>query len=168
MGQPVWGDGKGAQLQGVQCLVAPLCPTLCNPMDCSPPGSSVHLDSPGKNTGVGCHASSRGSSQPRDGTRVSCIAGRFFTIWATRDTLKGKSKIKYMKEEKRTTSDQQDFIDVSIWNKSIGLVLKLKLDGSYRHWVRNPFCLSFFPLCDANSFWIFMRCQTSSGGVRSS
>ena len=28
----------------------------CNPMDCSPPGSSVHGDSPGKNTGVGCHA----------------------------------------------------------------------------------------------------------------
>ena len=33
-----------------------LCPTLCNPMDCSPPGSSVHEDSPGKKTGVGCHA----------------------------------------------------------------------------------------------------------------
>ena len=29
---------------------------LCNPVDCSPPGSSVHGDSPGKNTGVGCHA----------------------------------------------------------------------------------------------------------------
>ena len=32
------------------------CPTLCNPMDCSPPGSSVHGDSPGKNTEAGCHA----------------------------------------------------------------------------------------------------------------
>ena len=31
------------------------CPTLCDPMDSSPPGSSVHGDSPGKNTGVGCH-----------------------------------------------------------------------------------------------------------------
>ena len=30
--------------------------TLCDPMDCSLPGSSVHGDSPGKNTGVGCHA----------------------------------------------------------------------------------------------------------------
>ena len=29
---------------------------LCDPMDCSPPGSSVHGDSPGKNTRVGCHA----------------------------------------------------------------------------------------------------------------
>ena len=35
------------------CLVTQSCPTLCNPMDCSPPGSSVHGDSPSKNTGVG-------------------------------------------------------------------------------------------------------------------
>ena len=38
------------------CLVTQLCPTLCDPMDCSPPGSSVHGDSPGKKTGVGYHA----------------------------------------------------------------------------------------------------------------
>ena len=36
----------------VLCLVAQLCPTLCDPMDCSPPGSCL-WDSPGKNTGVG-------------------------------------------------------------------------------------------------------------------
>ena len=36
-------------------LVAKSCLTLCDPMDCSPPGSSVRGDSPGKNTGVGCH-----------------------------------------------------------------------------------------------------------------
>ena len=34
---------------------AQLCPTLCSPMDCSPPGSPVHWIFPGKNTGVGCH-----------------------------------------------------------------------------------------------------------------
>ena len=37
-------------------LVAQSCPTLWGPMDCSPPGFSVHGDSPGKNTGVDCHA----------------------------------------------------------------------------------------------------------------
>ena len=36
------------------CLVARLCPTVCGPMDWSLLGSSVHGDSPGKNTGVGC------------------------------------------------------------------------------------------------------------------
>ena len=40
------------------CLHAQLqsCPTFCNPKDCNPPSSYVHGDSPGKNTGVGCHA----------------------------------------------------------------------------------------------------------------
>ena len=38
------------------CLVTQSCLTLHDLMDCSPPGSSVHNDSPGKNTGVGCHA----------------------------------------------------------------------------------------------------------------
>ena len=37
------------------CLVVQSCLTLCDPMDCSPPGSSVNGDSPGENTGVGCH-----------------------------------------------------------------------------------------------------------------
>ena len=40
----------------VLCLLsAQSCPALCNSKDCSLPGSSIHEDSPGKNTGVGCH-----------------------------------------------------------------------------------------------------------------
>ena len=42
-------------LKRVMCVDAKLCLTLCHPMDCIPPGSSVHGDSPDKNTGVGCH-----------------------------------------------------------------------------------------------------------------
>ena len=37
-------------------LFAQSCPSLCDPMDCSPPGSFVHGDSPDKDPGVGCHA----------------------------------------------------------------------------------------------------------------
>ena len=40
----------------VLCLIAQSCPTLCTPMDCSPPGSCVHGDSLGKNTEAGCRA----------------------------------------------------------------------------------------------------------------
>ena len=109
------------------CLVTQSCLTLCDPMDCSPPGSSVHGDSPGKTTRVGCHVLlqgifptqglnpglprcrwtlyhlnhkrntripeclacpfSRGSSWPRNGTGVSCIADGFITSWATREAL---------------------------------------------------------------------------------
>ena len=43
-------------LQSMLWLVAQLCPALCNPEDCSPPGCSVHGNSPGKNTRVGCHS----------------------------------------------------------------------------------------------------------------
>ena len=113
--------------QPCACVHAQLCLTLCDPMDCSLSGSSVHVDSPGKNIGVGCHAllpgifptqgsnlgvphcrqilyqlSHQGSprilqwvacpffseySRPRNWTRFSCIAGRFFTSWATREAL---------------------------------------------------------------------------------
>ena len=67
-------------LCAVLCLVIQSCLTLCNPMDCSLPDSSVHGDSSGKNTGVGCHACLQGIFP----TQVSCIAGGFFTSWATR------------------------------------------------------------------------------------
>ena len=50
----------------VLCLVAQLCPTLCDPMDCSLPGSSLRGDSPGKNTGVGCHARLQGISPTKE------------------------------------------------------------------------------------------------------
>ena len=44
------------RLTAAAALVAQACLTLCHPMDCSPQGSSAHGESPGKNTGVGCHA----------------------------------------------------------------------------------------------------------------
>ena len=54
-----------------------------DPMDCSLPGAFVNGDSPGKSTGVGCHVLLQGIFP----TQVSCIAGRFFTSWATREAL---------------------------------------------------------------------------------
>ena len=60
-----------------------LCLTLCIPMNCSPPGSSVHGDSPIKNTGVGCHALLQGIF-PCPGIEPTfltspALAGRLFT-----------------------------------------------------------------------------------------
>ena len=46
---------------GMLFLVAQLCLTLCDPMNYSPPDPSVHGDSPGKNTGVSCHALLQGN-----------------------------------------------------------------------------------------------------------
>ena len=58
---------------------------LCDPMDCSPPGSPVHGILQARILEWVTIPFSRGSSWPRDQTWVSCIAGRFFTIWATRE-----------------------------------------------------------------------------------
>ena len=65
-------------------LVAQLCLTLWDPMDCNLPGSSVH--------GILQARILEWVAIPffRDQTQVSCIAGRFFTVWATRE---GTSKI---------------------------------------------------------------------------
>ena len=59
--------------------------TLCNPMDCSLPGSSVHGIFQARVLEWVAFSFFRGSSWPRDWTQVSRIAGRHFTIWATRE-----------------------------------------------------------------------------------
>ena len=46
----------GEQPKKTWCYIAPSCLILCDPRDCSLPGSPVHGDSPGQKTGVGCHA----------------------------------------------------------------------------------------------------------------
>ena len=67
--------------------VAQLCLTLCDPMDCSLPGSPVHGIFQARVLERVAISFSRRSSWPRDGTRVSRIAGRRFTIWATREKV---------------------------------------------------------------------------------
>ena len=67
-----WGDVKVAQS----------CQTLCNTMDCT-----VHGILQARILEWITFPFSRESSQPRDWTQVSCIAGRFFTSWATREVL---------------------------------------------------------------------------------
>ena len=68
----------------VLCLAPQSCPTLCSPMDCSPPGSSVHGDSPGKNTGVGCHALLQ-AIFPTQGSNPGLPNCRQIIIWASRE-----------------------------------------------------------------------------------
>ena len=65
--------------------VAQSCLTLCDSMDCNLPGSSIHGIFQARVLEWVAISSSRGSSQPRDWTQVSCIGGRHFAVWATRD-----------------------------------------------------------------------------------
>ena len=78
-----WSQGFAA---AVLCLVALSCPTLCDPMDCSPPDSSVHGDSPGKNNGVGYHALFQ-RIFPIQGWDPNLLHWRWIldTVWGTRE-----------------------------------------------------------------------------------
>ena len=73
------------------CLVTHSCPTLCNPTDYSLPGSSVHGDSPSKNTGMGNYSLFQGIFLNQGLNPVSHIAGRFFTVCTTKE-----AQTKYM------------------------------------------------------------------------
>ena len=64
----------------VCCLVTKTCPTLCDSVDYSPSGSSVHGIFQARIPKWVAFSFSRGSSQPRDQTHISCIADRFFTV----------------------------------------------------------------------------------------
>ena len=68
-----------------ECEVVQSCLTLCDPMDCSLPGSSIHGIFQARILEWIAISFSRRSSQPRDWTQVSHIVGRRFTIWATRE-----------------------------------------------------------------------------------
>ena len=69
----------------MKVLVAQLCPTLCNPMDYSPPGFSLHGNLQAIILGWVAISFSRGFSQPSDQTQVSRFAGQFFPMRATRE-----------------------------------------------------------------------------------
>ena len=69
----------------VKVLVTQSCLTLCDPMDYSPPGPSVHGILQARTLEWVAIVFSRGSSQLRDQTQDPCIACRFFTVWATRE-----------------------------------------------------------------------------------
>ena len=77
----------GALLLNVKVIVVQSCLTLWDPMDCSPPGFSAHGILQARILEWVAIPFPRGSSWPRDQTQISYIAGRFFTIWATRKGL---------------------------------------------------------------------------------
>ena len=87
------GACKAPTLAERESEVAQSCPTLCDPMDCSLSGSSVHGIFQARVLEWIAISFSRGSSQPRSRTQVSCIAGRHFTVWAKSiDVIKMKEE----------------------------------------------------------------------------
>ena len=91
--------------------VAQSCLTLCDPMDCSLPGSSVHGIFQARVLEWAAISFSRWSSQLRDWTLVSHIAGRCFNLWATREALQDLLEL---------TPKRDDLFIIGDWNAKIG------------------------------------------------
>ena len=87
-GGVVWTKNPDPSTHSSCCFVTQLCLNLCDPMNCSPPGSSVHGILQERIVEWVAIPFCRGSSPPRDRTWVSCITGRFLTVWATREALR--------------------------------------------------------------------------------
>ena len=106
--------------------VSKSCPTLCDPMDCSLPGSSVHGIFPGKNTGVGCYILLQGNlPRSRIEPASPALAGRFFTTELRGKPIEGRGAGKAFKVERiRKIPDTQGMGVVGsqgwLWNPEWG------------------------------------------------
>ena len=111
----IWTNHSTTKVK-VKVLVTQSCPTLCDPMDYSPPSSSVHGILQARILEWVVIPFSRGSFGPRDQTQVYCIAGRFFTNWATREahhqTLRQKLPLLLLEFSVQSTSFAEAHDDV--------------------------------------------------------
>ena len=127
--------------------VAQSCPTLCDPVDCNLPGSSIHGILQASILAWVAISFSRRSSRPRDWTRVSCLAGRRFNLWATREVylffIKFFSQLGYYITLGRVPSAIQ----------KVPLVIHFKRSsGSMVH-------VTLFPVCFAHPFVLHLFCS---------
>ena len=96
-------------------------------MDYSLPGSPVHGISQARILEWVAISFSRGSSWPRDQIQVSCIAGRFFTIWATREAQGSQTK------KKKVTSNKRKYmITFSHFDKSMCVCVDMFKDIKWK------------------------------------
>ena len=82
-----WDNGEAQWYYESKSEVTQSCPTLCNPVDCSLPGSSIHGIFQGRILEWIAIPFSRRSSQPREWTQVSRIVGRCFIVWPSGKSL---------------------------------------------------------------------------------
>ena len=148
-------------LHGCLVLVAQSCLTLCDPMDCSLPGFSVHGILQARMLQGVAISFSKGSSFCRDWTCASCICRQILYHWATRKALIGEYSVLILttlltlKVEKFHIKFQSSVL-LSSWEEMATFNL-----CSYWH--------SHCPVCSAQAFLFFylhLICDVSSGGIK--
>ena len=117
------------------CLVAQPCLTLWNPMDYSPPGSSVHRILQARILEWVAMPSSRGSSQSRDGTRVSCIDRQIISCWVTREEELILIPKNWRVQNTPKSTLQGWITSITLISKTIQRLQQKKITGQYLCWI---------------------------------
>ena len=112
------------------------CVQLCNPMDYSPPGSSVHGILQARILKWVAIPFSRGSSQPKDQIRVSCNSGRFFTISATRETQNESDSCSLNTNKQLSRSECRNLEVPERENRKTmsEIIMKIIWEDSFQNW----------------------------------
>ena len=150
--------------ESVKVLVSQSCLTLCHPMDCSLPGSSVHGILQVRMLEWVAISFSRASSWPRD----ACIAGRLFTIWATREA---QTQVVYNflvamlknKKKRELTLIVFKLLYLKCYCFNMGSILKFVNELFYTLFCMlslNPWCISHSYLCLDQ---VCFRCSAATG-----
>ena len=113
------------------CEVAQSCPTLCDPIDCSLPHSFVHGIFQARVLERVAISFSRGSSWPRDRIQVSCIAGRHFNLWATREAL---FRTPFLKKEPCPSDLLLPLFNHHLFPEAILIISHATQDEVRNHW----------------------------------
>ena len=133
------------------CLVAQSCPTLCDPRDCNLPGSSVHGNSAGKNTGVGCHALLQGIF-PTQGLNPGLLHCMWILYWLSHQGSPRIPEWVYLLQEIFLTQEsnpgigpgspalQADSLPAELPGKPIGVMVELNFSCYTSRW---KLCLGY-------------------------
>ena len=145
-------------------LFAKSCLTHCNPLDCSSPGSSAHVISQARILEWIAISFCIGSSKPRDWTRVSCIAGGFFTDWATREAQMIKLNTNSFNQNSEFINTKLERLELS-WSRIWSCLQHTVLEGILNK-IKDIclFCLMMYPKflyqclsyskCSTNTCWV--------------
>ena len=147
------------------CSVAQSCPTFCDPMDCSPPGSSVYGIFQARILEWAAISFSRGSSWPRDRTLITCIAGRFFTAEPQGKPLVPSPNLllphNIWTTEPSTNQHQRENTNKIVTQKNINVLALMHVHGGWLLLLRccSTKALTFFILWRQDHLKCFLSCD---------
>ena len=152
-----------------RCLFTKSCPTLCDPTNCSPPGSSIHGILQARTLEWVAISSSRGSSRPRDETHISCIGWNPHLLrWMKVVSHSSTTPRKNPPKNKQTSGSSIMILDLVLNSRGVRLAWMWReccVHTCRILWWQRATVLSAFPrnqlwvaLCVRHHWWIWGLC----------